>query len=197
MGLERLTMTLLKLKNIRETSLFPSDTKRIAGNRIKAKIFFGGENIRNEIIHQLRSKKIPFDHKTHEPTPTSEDSARVRGIRMEEGIKALILKGKTTKKNYQFNIPAHLKLDAKAASERIGEKCEFEDPAVILERFGLIIGGVPPFGNLLNIETFYDEEIGSHEWAAFNCGLPTESIILKASDLLSLVEPKMGRFTKS
>ncbi|MBI3900896.1 MAG: aspartate--tRNA(Asn) ligase, partial [Chlamydiia bacterium] len=31
MGLERLTMTLLRLKNIREASLFPSDTKRIAG----------------------------------------------------------------------------------------------------------------------------------------------------------------------
>src|SRR5690606_30490161 len=28
MGLERLTMTLLRLKNIREASLFPSDTKR-------------------------------------------------------------------------------------------------------------------------------------------------------------------------
>lgn len=42
MGLERLTMTLLGLKNIREASLFPSDPKRIAGNRIKAHIFFGG-----------------------------------------------------------------------------------------------------------------------------------------------------------
>src|SRR6185503_528463 len=39
MGLERVTMTLLKLRNIRETSLFPSDTKRIAGNRIKSQMF--------------------------------------------------------------------------------------------------------------------------------------------------------------
>jgi len=40
MGLERLTMTLLGLANIREASLFPSDPKRIAGNRIKANIVF-------------------------------------------------------------------------------------------------------------------------------------------------------------
>ena len=196
MGLERLTMTLLKLKNIREASLFPSDTKRIAGNRIKARIFFGGENIRNEIIHQLHAKKIDFDHKIHEPTPTSEDSARVRQIKMEEGVKALILRGKNSKKNYQFNIPAHLKVDMKAVADAVGEKCEFEDPAVILERFGLQIGGVPPFGNLLNLENYYDEQITQHERAAFNCGLTTESIIMKSKDLLNLVDPKIGKFSK-
>ncbi len=196
MGLERLTMTLLKLKNIREASLFPSDPKRIAGNRIKARIFFGGENIRNEIIHQLRSKKMDFDHRVHEPTPTSEDSARVRDIKMEEGVKALILKGKNTKKNYQFNIPAHLKVDMKAVAETVGEKCEFEDPAVILERFGLQIGGIPPFGHLLNLDTFYDQEVANNERAAFNCGLTTESIIMKAKDLLELASPKIGKFSK-
>ncbi len=197
MGLERLTMTFLKLKNIREASLFPSDTKRIAGNRIKAKIFFGGENIRNEIIHQLRVKKIDFDHRVHEPTPTSEDSARVRNIKMEEGVKALILRGKTTKKNYQFNIPAHLKVDMKAVAEIVGEKCEFEDPAVISERFGLQIGGVPPFGNLLNLDNYFDEEILHQERSAFNCGLTTESIIMQSKDLFSLVDPKVGKFSKS
>lgn len=197
MGLERLTMTLLKLKNIREATLFPSDTKRIAGNRIKARIFFGGENIRNEIIHQLRVKKIDFDHQSHEPTPTSEDSARVRRVKIEEGIKALILKGKNSKKNYQFNIPAHLKVDMKAVAEAVGEKCEFEDPAVISERFGLQIGGVPPFGNLLNIENYYDEQIASNERAAFNCGLTTESVIMSAKDLIDLVDPKIGKFSKA
>lgn len=196
MGLERLTMTLLKLKNIREVSLFPSDKKRIAGNRIKAKIFFGGENIRNEIIHQLHQKKLEFDHRIHEPTPTSEDSARVRQIKMEEGVKALILRGKNTKKNYQFNIPAHLKVDMKAVAEVVGEKCEFEDPAVIQERFGLQIGGVPPFGHLLNLDNYYDVEIVKNERAAFNCGLTTESIIMNSKDLIALVEPKIGKFSK-
>lgn len=197
MGLERLTMTLLKLKNIREASLFPSDTKRIAANRIKAKIFFGGENIRNEIIHQLKAKKIAFNHQTHEPTPHAEDSARARNIGLEEGVKALILRGKNTKKNYQFNVPAHLKVDMKAVAELIGEKCEFEDPAIILERFGLQIGGIPPFGHLLNLETYYDEAIGRQERAAFNCGLTTESIIMSSKDLLALVDPKIGKFSKS
>lgn len=198
MGLERLTMTLLKLKNIREASLFPSDTKRIAGNRIKAKIFFGGETIRNEIIRQLRHHGFEYQHLTHEANPpSSKETSLLRGTALEEGVKALILRGKNSKKNYQFNIPAHLKLDMKACADAVGEKCEFEDPLVILDRYGLPIGGVPPFGNLLNLDNYFDERIQEHDQAVFNCGLRTESIIMKSKDLFSLADAKIGRFGKS
>lgn len=196
MGLERLTMTLLRLKNIREASLFPSDPKRIASIRLKAHIFFGEENVRNEIIRLLNDQSLEYKHAVHEPTPTSQDSARVRGTLLEEGIKALILRGKSSKKNFQVNIPSHLKVDMKAISEVIGERLEFEDPEVIKERFGLIIGGIPPFGTLLNLDTYFDEKIQNQELAAFNCGLQTESIVMKSKDLISLVQPKFGHFTK-
>lgn len=196
MGLERLTMTLLRLKNIREASLFPSDPKRIAGNRIKAKIFFGSENVRNEIIRLIKSNEIPFQHLVHEATPTSEESARVRKTSLEEGVKSIILKGKSTKKNYQVNIPSHLKLDMKAVAEQVGEKCEFEDPAIIQERFGLVVGGVPPFGTLLNLETFFDERLKANARAAFNCGMQTESIIMPLNGLIQIIQPKFGMFSK-
>lgn len=196
MGLERLTMTLLKLDNIREASSWPSDTKMIAGNRIKKKIFFGGENIRNEIIRLLHEKDYAFEHIMHSITPTSLDSAKTRNTLLEEGIKALILKGKNSKKNYQFNLPAHTKLDMKIVQELVGEKCEFEEPAIIQERFGVAIGGVPPFGHLINLETFFDEKIQKMSNVAFNCGLPTESILMKSEDLIKLVDPKFGSFSK-
>lgn len=196
MGLERITMTLLKLKNIRQASLFPSDPKMIAGNRLKARIVFGGENLRNEILRLLKEHELPFDHMQHAPTPTSEDSSRVRGTLPQEGIKALILRGKQSKKNYQFNIPSHLKLDMKAVAEATGERCEFETPEVIKDRFGLYIGGIPPFGGLLNLDTYFDEGILVNSRAAFNCGLPTESIIMQTNDLVQLVKPKLGLFSK-
>lgn len=197
MGLERLTMTLLGIKNIREVSLFPSDPKRIAGNRIKAHIVFGGENIRNEIIRLLHAHSIDFVHKEHDETPvTAEETAEARGIALEDGVKAIILRGKKTKKNYQVNIPGHLKVDMKAVAAAVGEKCEFEDPAVIEARFGLVVGSVPPFGPLLNLETFFDEGIQSRPNSAFNCGLRTESIIMKPDDLLKVVDGKIGRFSK-
>ncbi|NDD58006.1 MAG: aspartate--tRNA(Asn) ligase [Chlamydiae bacterium] len=196
MGLERLTMTLLRLKNIRETSLFPSDPKRIAGHRLKAKIFFGEENIRNEMIRLLKDHDMPYTHMMHESTPTSLDSARARGIDLTSGVKSIILKGKKTKKNYQFNMLAHTKLDMKAVAEAVGEKCEFETPELLLERFGLQIGGVPPFGSLLGLDTYFDHHIAKMEDIAFNCGLRSESILMKSKDLIELVNPKIGDFSK-
>lgn len=197
MGLERLTMTMLRLKNIREASLFPSDPKRIAGNRIKSKIFFGQENVRNEIIRLLKKQGSAFQHLKHEPTPTSEDSARVRGTSLEEGIKSLILRGKQSNKNFQFNIPSNKKLDIKSITDLLGEKCEFEDANVILDRFGLQVGGIPPFGSLLGLETYYDQEITAQSKVAFNCGLLTESIIMSPQELLTIVQPKLGNFSKN
>lgn len=194
-GLERLTMCLLGLKNIREASLFPSDTKRIAGHRIKAHIFFGSENVRNEIIRLLKEHEIAFQHAVHEPTPTSEDSARVRNTKPEEGVKALILRGKKTKKNYQFNLSAHLKIDMKAVSELVGEKCEFEAPEVIKERYGILVGGVPPFGRLFNLDTYFDQKILEEPRSAFNCGMQTESIVMPSKDLVHLAEGKLSSFT--
>ena len=196
MGLERLTMTLLKRKNIRETSLFPSDPKRIASTRIKAHIFFGGENIRSEIIRLCHRNEFPIDYQKHEDTPTSEDASRVRDIPLEMGIKALLLRGKSSKKNYQFNIPANKKLDVKAASKIVGEKCEFEKPETILERYGLIIGGIPPFGNLLNLDNYFDDACKTGEMSAFNCGLPSESIVMASEHLFAIADPKWGNFSK-
>ena len=183
MGLERLTMTLLKLKNIREASLFPSDPKRIAGNRIKANIFFGAENIRNEIIRLLKYNEVDFQHLVNEQP------------NIETGIKALILRGKQTKKNYQFNLLVNDKLDMKKVAEIVQEKCEFESPAVITERFGLTVGGVPPFGNLINLETYFDKKITTNTTIGFNCGLTTESIIMSSVDLIAAIEPKIADFS--
>jgi nondiscriminating aspartyl-tRNA synthetase len=195
MGLERLTMTFLKLKNIREASLFPSDRKTIAGNRIKAHIFSGGQNIRNEIIRLLKKNGCTYQHLIHNQTMTSEDSAKVRSTALSEGIKSLILRGKQSKKNYQFNISSHKKLDMKKVMQLVGEKCEFEDASVILERYGLEIGGIPPFGPLLRLDTYYDQAIFSEARAAFNCGLLTESIVMGSQDLAALVQPKTGNFS--
>ncbi len=187
MGLERLTMTLLKLENIREASLFPSDPKRIAGHRIKANIFYGAENVRNEIIRLLRARDVSFTHQT-EIDEASHDTNVVR-------IKALILKGKQSKKNYQFNLPFHLKIDMKRVAELVGEKCEFETAEVIEERYGLKVGGIPPWGLLLNLETYYDASISvAASPVGFNVGLATESVILSGAELIQLVAPVVAQF---
>lgn len=89
-----------------------------------------------------------------------------------------------------------MKLDMKAIAELVGERCVFEAPEVIKERFGIDVGGIPPFGSLLNLETYFDERIREGQWSTFSCGLLTESITMKSKDLIKVVQPQFGCFSK-
>ena len=155
-----------------------------------------GQSMLDKIIDLLKEKGVTFEHLIHEPTPTSKDSSKVRGTKMEEGIKAIILRGKKTKENYMICLPSNLRIDMKAVAAQTGEAVEFEDPEKIKEKYGLVIGGVPPFGNLLGIKTFFDSKIKNEERAVFNAGLQTDSILMKSKDLIDTVDPMLGDFSK-
>jgi nondiscriminating aspartyl-tRNA synthetase len=195
-GLERMTKQILGMENIREATLFPSDLKRISGTKIQREVLRGGEAVRNAILNLLKARAVKFEHAEHEETPTSEDAARVRGISLEEGVKALILVGKSTGNNFMVAIPGDKKANIKAVEEVVGERLEMEKPDKINEKFGLQIGGVPPFGNLLHIPVYMDKGVLDHKQVSFNAGLRTESVTMPSKDLAEVVEAEIGDFAQ-
>ena len=50
-----------------------------------------GSTVHQQILDLLNQNNIEFRHLHHEETPTSEDSARVRGVDISTGGKALLL----------------------------------------------------------------------------------------------------------
>jgi len=42
---------------------------------------------------------------------------------------------------------------------------------------------------LLGLPNYFDKNINNYENSAFNCGLNTESIIMKRKDLIDIVDP--------
>lgn len=148
----------------------------------------------------LTSKNIQFEYLEHEPTPTSADSARVRGTKPEEGAKALIIRLSKTDINIMLVLPGNLKIDSKKVKAVVGKDFSFEDPAVIFERYGIMIGGVPPFGNLLEneIKMLIEEKLFLNDTISFNCGKKTASIIMKASDYKNIIKDiaTIGNFSK-
>ncbi len=146
-----------------------------------------GIQISEQIRSLLSSKSIPFKYLEHEPTPTSIDSARVRGTPLHEGAKALILRTSKSNANYMVVLPGDRKIDSKKLKEVIGENFSFEKPEVIYEKYGLVIGGVPPFGFLFDIQTFYDTAILKNENVSFNCGTKSQSIDMKVNGFKEVV----------
>lgn len=150
----------------------------------------------DKILKLLTDNNLAFRLEEHEPTPTSEDSAKVRGTSMQEGRKAMILKGRKSSKRIMIVIQSSNKIDMKKVKLYFKEDFEFEKPEVILQDFGIEIGGIPPLGNVLGLETYFDKQNLEEKTAAFNCGLKTKSIIMSIDDLIKAVNPIIVDFKK-
>ena len=193
-GLERMTQQIFKLENIREATLFPSDLKRIAGAKIQSGPVKGEDLIVDKIREVLNNRGIKFDFFEHEATVTSEDAARVRGTKPEEGVKALILKDKKMNggdENIMVCLPGNARIDMKKLEKITGGKYSFETPEEIKEKFGLEVGGVPPFGSILGLRTYFDKAVLSEKYSSFNCGSKYKSIRMESKDLVDVVSPEV------
>ncbi|MCA9386862.1 aspartate--tRNA ligase [Candidatus Dojkabacteria bacterium] len=211
LGIDRLVMILSGEESLKETIAFPmtyngrtavmegpgpiSEEQRTELHLDMAKAKDGDE-IAKQIKSLLDAENIDYKYEEHQPTPTSQDAANFRGKDLSEGVKALILVGKKSGKNFMVTIPGDKKLDTKALKDEIGEEVTFEKPEVILEKFGVRVGGVPPFGIIFDIPTYFDESILNSDEVAFSAGKDSISIYLSSKDLEKALKGKLGLWSK-
>lgn len=149
-----------------------------------------------KILAFLDEHAITYRTLHHEVTPTSEDSARVRGEDISIGGKALLLK--YDKSFGLFVMSAACKLDSSALKKSLGaKKLRFATREELLEKTGLVPGAVPPFGRpLLDFPLFVDQTIVANERIAFNAGSLTDSVIMHVEDYLKIAPHNILEFSK-
>lgn len=118
----------------------------------------------------------------HEPTFTSEESARVRGEDVAVGGKAIVLK---TDETFRIVVlSAALKVDSKKVKEHFRVKnVRFATSEELLALTGLVPGSVPPFGRpILELELTVDASVFRNDRIAFNAGSLTDSVIMSIDE---------------
>lgn len=147
------------------------------------------------ILDLLDGEGITYRRISHEPTRTSEDSARARGEALETGGKALLLKA--GEDFSVFVLSAALKLDSQAVKKRLGVKSlRFATADELMDLTGLVPGSVPPFGEpVLPFPLFVDESIEANDRIAFNAGSLTDSVVLSTVDYLRVAGGEIFRFS--
>ena len=141
------------------------------------------------IVEWLTREKVAFRHVHHEPTFTSEESAKARGEDVKVGGKALLVKVGDTFR--LFVLSAARKFDSGAVRKHFGvKKIRFAEKEELLELTGLVPGSVPPFGEpILKLPLHVDPSVLANPVIAFNAGSLTDSIIMPVAEYVRLVQP--------
>jgi prolyl-tRNA editing enzyme YbaK/EbsC (Cys-tRNA(Pro) deacylase) len=139
------------------------------------------ENVSYRLIH-------------HEPTYTSEESARARGEPIKVGGKALVVKAGDA--FHLLVLSAALSADWNAVKRHFGvKKVRMADREELLALTGLVPGSVPPFGPpILTLDLHVDPSVFENSVVAFNAGSLTDSIILAVEDYRRVAHPNVFAF---
>jgi prolyl-tRNA editing enzyme YbaK/EbsC (Cys-tRNA(Pro) deacylase) len=151
----------------------------------------------SQIIKILEDWGCWFETFEHGPVRTSEEAAKVRsGYSLKQGAKAMLVKVKlrTNETKYMMLVlPGDLRFD-KAKVKQLYDAKDFgmatEDEVREITK-GVEPGGVPPFGNLFNIEIIADPKLFENEKIIFNAGSKSFSIAMMSSDYKDIVNPKI------
>lgn len=148
----------------------------------------------DSIVAWLTRENVPFRHVRHEPTFTSEESARARGESVKVGGKALVVKVGSDFR--LFVLSAACKFDANAVKSRFGvKKVRFADRDELMQLTGLVPGSVPPFGPpILSLPLYVDPTVTGNDVIAFNAGSLTDSLILATADYLRIAGAEIFSF---
>ena len=140
-----------------------------------------------KILQLLDSSGVVYKTEHHEPTRASEDAARIRGVDLHTGAKALVIRGNKSRKHFLCVIPADLKLDGKKMKTLLGEAISFaSDPVTVT---GCVPGSVPPLGSVIGLQTYCDKRLAENEFINFNAGSLTDSVRMTYADYLRIEKP--------
>ncbi len=143
--------------------------------------------IYEEIITKLDEAGVKYETQHHEPTLTSEIASQVRSVPLEEGAKAIVVRGSKSREHFLFVMPANLRLDSKLVKSILGEKVSFaKDPEEVT---GCVPGSVPPLGSTVGLKTHVDSRLSKNEMIHFNAGSLTDSVSMRYEDYLKVEEP--------
>src|SRR5690349_19386712 len=117
-------------------------------------------------------------------TRTAEEAAKAIGCEVAQIVKSLIFRTKHTNKPILVLASGINRVNEKLIAKAAGEEITKADADFTREVTGFAIGGIPPVGHKLKIETFIDEDLLKFKelWAA--AGTPHAVFSINSADIV-------------
>ena len=150
--------------------------------------------VSDRLANFLTEKSIPFEVLKHEPVYTSEEAAKVRGVSLSSGAKALICK--TNDDYVLFAMPGNRRLATKHVRKELRfKKFRFASEEELFELTSLKPGAIPPCGSFWSIQTGCDRALAEEETINFNAGDHCISFSLSFKDFKKVENPRMAELS--
>ena len=153
----------------------------------------------DKIKDLLDQNGCQYEYFEHEAVRTSAEAAATRaftGYQLHQGAKAIIVRAKEPgkgKRFFMFVVPGDKRFDTAKIEKTLGLKeIRFATEDEVKEvTGGILVGGVPPFGNLFGLEVVADASLLNNERIVFSAGDRCVSMSIKSEDYKKVVNPRV------
>ena len=155
----------------------------------------------NDIHEQLRAllDKEGADYRVieHEPEGRTEMIAKIRGNRIEQSIKSIVVQVRLSRKENLYclaNVPGDCRIDFDGIKSHFNADSvafAFREKAQALTE--CVIGAIPPFSFNDQLQVLADPLIQENEEVVFNAGRLDRSIFMKLDDYLRIARPQLAK----
>ena len=132
----------------------------------------------------------------HEAEGRTEVIAKIRGNRIEQSIKSIVVQVRLTKKENIYclaNVPGDCRIDFKGIKQHFNaDSVAFAAKEKAQELTGCVIGAIPPFSFNEQLQVLADPLIQENEEVVFNAGRLDRSIFMKLDDYIRIAKPQLA-----
>ena len=126
-----------------------------------------------------------------ESTRSAAEAAQAIGCRVEQIVKSLVFRGRSTNRPILAVVSGGNRVDEEKLAVVVAEPVAKADAEYVRQRTGYAIGGVPPVGHVESLVCVVDEDLLQYEqiWAA--AGTPRAVFQLTPADLQRITDGRV------
>lgn len=133
----------------------------------------------------------------HEPEGRTEIIAAIRGNRIEQSIKSIVVQVRMNRKENIYclaNVPGDCRIDFEGIKQHFqADSVAFAAREKAQELTGCVIGAIPPFSFNEQLQVLADPLIQQNEEVVFNAGRLDRSIFMKLDDYIRIARPQLAK----
>jgi Ala-tRNA(Pro) deacylase len=151
-------------------------------------------DIHQQLCDLLDREGATYHVIAHEPEGHTEIIAKIRGNRIEQSIKSIVIQVRLNRKENIYclaNVPGDCRIDFKGIKQHFkADSAAFASREKAQELTGCAIGAIPPFSFSDQLLVLADPLIRENEEVVFNAGRLDRSIFMKLDDYLRIAKPQ-------